>query len=102
MLARETLAARHGPVEEHAIAGGDILHSRAHGQHDARPFVAHDHRRPAGQHLQVGVTHAAGLDRDQHLAGAGLADAHVIDRVASFSISDRGSGIHAELLGPTE
>ena len=78
LLAGAALAAHRAPVQHHVIADlhvGDIL---AHGLHDSGGLVAQKEWVVIGDSAvavgHIGVAHAAGLDLDHYVIGAGIRD----------------------------
>ena len=70
------LAADGAPVQDHAVAGGNLGDVRAHGADNAGGLVAEQEREvvvdAALLVVQVGVADAAGEDVHEGLAGAGV------------------------------
>jgi hypothetical protein len=83
------------------IAGPNRRDARADLDDDARALVPEDHReQPFGIGARarelVGVTHARGLDLDQHLAGLRAFQIDLFDdERLTFRVRHGGTGSHA-------
>ena len=98
-----------GADDGHRLADLEAADPGAQGVHPAGVLVAERERRRPGQaaglelvhQVQVGVAGAGAADLDQHLAGPGLGDGHVLeDGVALPGVESQG--LHLVLQGPGE
>src|SRR3989442_1045014 len=100
-LAGRAAAAVRERREDDRVALLDGRDPGADGLDDARALVAEDDRRRvrdrAVDHAQVGVAEPGRLDRDADLAGAGVLDAHVLDRDRAPAPVIHGRAHHAGL-----
>ncbi len=104
LLTRRTFTAGRDERQHDVIAGLDVVDTRADLGHDARAFVAAEHREArhrdvAGHQVVVGMAHARGFHLNLDLVLDGVTDLDLLDRPRLVELPDESAfGLHRVCL----